>query len=152
MCVFVYLVVASHHVTQAEVVLRDVISAGAELSSVGAELHVSLPDHIPELPQHRLQLVTPTHTCLTLMVRTFIDIMHSLVPNPNLKGSLGNFAIFAETVTNVLTVVHETGNLWNHQVPLAPPSAPSGICKNPPRLTEKNLMFLLLTFSPDILE
>lgn len=59
-CVCVYLVVAGHHVTQAQVTLCDVISAGEESGSVGAELHVFPPAHVPELPQHRLQLVTHT--------------------------------------------------------------------------------------------
>lgn len=60
MCVCVYLVVAEHHVTQAQVTLCDVILADEELGSVGAELHVFLPAHVPELPQHCLQLVTHT--------------------------------------------------------------------------------------------
>lgn len=62
MCEGVYLVVAGHHVTQAEVALSDVISAGVESSSLGRELHICPPAHIPELPQHGLQLDTHTHT------------------------------------------------------------------------------------------
>lgn len=61
-CVCVYLVVAGHHMTQAQVGLCDVISAGEESSSEGAELHVCLPAHTPELPQRRLQLDTHRQT------------------------------------------------------------------------------------------
>lgn len=57
-----YLVVAGHHVTQAQVAMCDVISTGEESSSVGVELHISLPAHTPELPEHPLKLDIHTYT------------------------------------------------------------------------------------------
>lgn len=45
--------------------------------------------------------------------------------------------MFGKIVT-ILTLVHETDNLWENHVSLVPFSAPNGICRDPPHLNENN--------------